>query len=200
MTAGIANATLDLAGFAAKDEFGYYDIDQILMTIYRFLNNVEKPRIVIPHAYADITYYSGVKAQEWTDYTERLMTGQWTDEGAADEYLFLSDQMHLELFFARRTTGRKSKAMFEKKFGRKAILDFDVFRDFQREWPCMEALDDWERPRCRVACYGDYCFCSCTYSSVEVSMPDPVWCSAANARWGFERARLWQLESSRRYY
>jgi hypothetical protein len=198
MTDGIANATLKLSSFAAKDEFGYYDIDQILMTIYRFLNNVDKPRIVVPHAYVNTTYCSGAKAQEWIDYTERLMTGEWIDEGAADEYSFLEGQMQLEILFARQTTGRKSKAMFEKRFGRKAILDPDVYEEFKRDWLCMETLDDWERPRCRLACYGDEC--SCSYFYVEISMPDPAWCDPANGSWAIERARQWQHEPSRRCY
>lgn len=148
MTDGIANANLNLPFFAAIDDFGQYDIDQILMTIYRFLNNVDKPRIVVPHAYVDTTYRYGAKAQEWINSTERLMTGQWTDEDADNDYSILEDQMKVELWYARQATGRKSKAMFEEMFGYDSNLEPDEYAEFARDWPCMEYLEDSERPLC----------------------------------------------------
>lgn len=146
MKNGIANATLDLSGFAPKDEFGHCDIDQIFITIYRFVNNVKKPRIVAPHAYNNTTDRYGTKSQEWIKHTERLVTGQWTDEGADDEYFILQSLMDLGLRYARQDTGRISKAMLEKTFGRYTIPDFESYEELTRDWPCMEFLLDSERP------------------------------------------------------
>ena len=201
VTDGIPNGTLKFDW--GKDVFGQYDIEQILETMYLLLNNVDKPKIVLPRSYTD-THPSTAEGQEWighkkrlmhwVGYTEQSMTGHWIDdELEEDDYSFLEEEMDLALWHARVATGRRSKAMFEKMFGRNAILDPKDYEMFKRDWPYMQNLPEWERPRCRWACQEGWC--GCGGSLVEVSLPDPAWSDPRNPDSNSWRgAAKWQQE------
>ena len=201
VTDGIPNGTLKFDW--RKDVFGQYDIEQILETMYLLLNNVDNPKIVLPRSYTD-TYPSTAEGQEWighkkrlmywVGYTEQLMTGHWVDdELEEDDYSFLEEEMDLALRNARVATGRRSKAMFEKMFGRNAILDPKDYEMFKRDWPYMQNLPEWERPRCRWACQEGWC--GCGGSLVEVSLPDPAWSDPRNPdSTSWRGAAKWQQE------
>ena len=186
---GMAHATMRLPYKA--DEFGLYDVEQIILTLDRFLINVRKPRIILPRSYINIQPDKAI-VQEWIDTTESLMSGPRIDERVINEYRRLNDEMDVALPGVQTTTGRISKALFEKLFGQNAILGRENFEDFKREWPHMDTLDDLERPRCRPACHKYYCLCN--GSSVEISMPDPSWRNVASIE-GVERAERWQQET-----
>ncbi|KAL8730743.1 MAG: hypothetical protein Q9181_004549 [Wetmoreana brouardii] len=191
MTNGTANATMDV-GFK-KDCFDYYNIEQVSkMTLYRFINNVDKPRLVLPPSYLDI-YHDGATGQAWIDSAEQLITGQWTDDRVEDEYSLLEDRMNINFFLAEHATGRKCKAMFEKMFGWKAYFDHEDYERFKRDWPFMDTLPDWERPRCRWACQGKWCPCGGTF--VEIEMPDPAGRDPENYSRMWDRAEKWQKET-----
>lgn len=194
MTNGIANATLDLLS-AKKTEFGHYNIDQILLTICRFVDNVDKPTVIVPPAYMDMKYIGAIRPPDPVKYTENLMTGRWTDEWLEDAYWLLDHEMASLLPSARRATGIISKAMFQEKYGQGAILAPEVYEKFTREWPCMESLYDYERPRCREVLHREYCCCRSPYDSVEILMPDPVWNEQTGLS-GWNRAREWHQEPS----
>ena len=184
-TNGVAHTTMDLP--YDDDDFCGDDVGQILQTLARFVDNVEKPRLILPHSYIN-SYSSEAKAQDWTDHIEDLMTGHWKDEGVINDYELLEYYIDLELPSIERATGRKSKAMFERTFGRVAILQYDDLENFKRQWTHMDDLPEWERPRWRSACKAYDCVCGKSYA--EISMPDPAWGAL-----DWERAQRWQKET-----
>ncbi|KAL8859322.1 MAG: hypothetical protein Q9178_004260 [Gyalolechia marmorata] len=191
-TNGVPNATMKLR--SSDDDFGDYDVEKVMMTLYRFVNNVDKPKLVLPPAYLDI-YHDNMTGSEWIKFAEDLISGRWSDDWVEDEYWLLERGMNLELSSAQKETGRKSKAMFEKEFGRKAELHHLDYEEFKRDWPFMEILYDVERPRCRWTCEDwDNAF---GYTFVKVEMPDPAW-DGPNSYLirGWEEAEKWQKEAS----
>lgn len=164
-TNGVPHSTLEL-GYDEDDFFGA-DVGQILLTLYRFVDNVEKPRVILPFSHRNDL------AQNYADYTEDLMTGQFKDEDGFEDYEILEAFIGLGLPEIKLATGRKSKALFEKKYGQDVILEQHQFNELKRQWPHMDDLPNWERPRFRMPNTTDACVCVRSY--VQISMPDAAW-------------------------
>ncbi|MCJ1268010.1 hypothetical protein MMC22_007896 [Lobaria immixta] len=165
-TNGVLHSTMGL-GDGDEEDFSDADIGQILLTLYRFVDNVEKPRVILPFSHKNDL------AQSEADYTEDLMTGRFKDEDAFEDYELLERRIGLELSYIKLATGRKSKALFEKKYGQNVILEQHQLNDLKRQWPHMDDLPDWERPRFRIPCTIYDCVCVRSY--VHISMPDAEW-------------------------
>lgn len=95
--------------------------------------------------------------QTWTEKIEQLMTGRWKDEDIKDVYEVLEDYVDEYGPMLKTTTGRISKALFEKNYGPVVKLKQAHLDDLKRQWPHMDDLLHWERPRCRPTL--DECVC-----------------------------------------
>ena len=191
MTNRIANATMKFP--CDKDYFCYYDVEQVMITLYRFVKNVDRPKLVLPPAYLDI-YHDGKTGQEWVELAESLITGWWTDDEVEDEYWLVEYRMDSCLSSAQRDTGAISKAMFEKTFGRKTRLLYDEYEQFKRDWPFTDTLSDLDRPRRRWV--DEDWYHSFGYSYVELEMPDPAWFDPRNFHRGWKIAEEWHKDTS----
>lgn len=60
---GIAKASMALF---PEDDFPHYDVEQILVTLARFIANIEAPRITLPRTYMGV-YHDGRTAQQWIE-------------------------------------------------------------------------------------------------------------------------------------
>ena len=169
-TNGVSHTTMNLP--YEKGDFSGCDVGQILTTLGRFVDNVEKPRLILPRSYID-SYSSNDKLQRWADHIEKLLTGRWEGEDIINEFELMEYYIEGEIPQIERATGRKSKALFERKYGRVAIFQHDHLDAVKRQWPFMDDLPEWERPRCRMACMVYDCMCGESY--IEVSMPDAAW-------------------------
>ncbi|KAL8687414.1 MAG: hypothetical protein Q9218_006403 [Villophora microphyllina] len=139
VTNGIPNATVDIK--FEKDEYGYYNIEQIMITLYRFISNVDKPRLVVSPYYLGI-YHHSETGRFQIETAEQLMTGQWylTDSLVEDEYESLEYGMEEGLLYAQQVTGRQSRARFEKDIGRAASVWYHIYEQFKRDYPYMETF------------------------------------------------------------
>lgn len=164
-TDGVPHSTLEL--WYEEDDFFVTDVGQILLTIYRFVDNVEKPRVILPFSHRNDL------AQSYADYTEDLMTGRFKDEDVFEGYEMLENSIGYELPSIKLATGRKSKVLFERKYGQNVVLEQHQLNDIKRQWPHMDDLPDWERPRFRMPCTTYDCVCVRSY--VHISMPDATW-------------------------
>ena len=166
-TNGVPHTTMELNYEYDKEDFFGEDVGQILVTLHHFVGNVEKPRVILPCSHRNDL------AQAYADHAEKLMTGLLEDEDEFDEYKWLEDCIKWETSKIKRATGRKSKALFERKYGQNVVLQQDQLDDLKRQWPHMDDLWHWERPRFRVP--SPTYDCACVRSYVQVSMPDPAW-------------------------
>ena len=119
------------------------DIGQIITTLIHFIKNVDQPGFVFPQTYDVILNRSQIEA------AEKLLTGHWIDENSTVFFEILEDLWYFDLRAIQRSTGRKSKSIFEQRFGRVADIHRDQLMQFDREWPHMFDLNPMERPRCR---------------------------------------------------
>ncbi|MCJ1261687.1 hypothetical protein MMC22_001553 [Lobaria immixta] len=55
------------------------------------------------------------------------------DEDIIDEYELLEDYIDTEVLELKYATGRKSKALFERKYCRVVILQYDHLEDLKRQ-------------------------------------------------------------------
>lgn len=94
------------------------------------------------------------------------MTGQWSDDRIEDEYWLLEYESDIGQDYARRKTGEKSKASFQKLFGQHAYMAPEDYERFERDWPYMGFLDSEVRPRCRWMESDCHCDCGC----MEITM------------------------------
>lgn len=153
--------------------------------------------------------------QTWTEKIEQLMTGRWKDEDIKDVYELLECYVDDCGPLLKATTGRISKALFEKNYGPVVELTQAHLDDLKRQWPHMDDLLPWERPRCRptgptldeCVCHRqqdrlvdllnrypcqdnfDPLDCHCRKYLIEVTMPDAAVQSST-----YDGARQWQEE------
>lgn len=187
-TNGLAHSTMNLP--IKQWDFCYSDVGQILAIFCRFMDNVENSKVVLPQSYLSSTYQRTSYIQKDAEHTESLMTGRWTgwvDKNWIDDFWLLNEQVDIGCHLVERATGRKSKAVFEKVFGRTVVLRWEDWESFKQQWTHMETLDESERPRERQAC-PTVMDCVCEGSLVEIALPDPSLLTS------WEAGRKWQKE------
>lgn len=115
-----------------KEDPAGEDVGQILILLARFVKNVEKPKIILPRSCIG-SYGGDDLGKSWTKKIEQLMTGREKDENIIDEYELLEDYIDTEVLELKYATGRKSKALFERKYGRVVVLQYDHLEDLKRQ-------------------------------------------------------------------
>lgn len=200
-TNGVPRSTMNLAYEAYH--FCYSDVGQILAIFSRFVDNVENSKIVLSPSYLSSAHERAPYILNDAQGTEQLMTGRWTgwvEKNWADDFWWLNDEIRVEKHLLEAHTGRNSKAAFERIFGRSAFLDFKDFETFRQEWPYMEKLHGFERPRWRQACPSG---CMCGGSTLEITFPEPSWRDRPDwdffTQWHNERVG-WQNGESCRFF
>lgn len=130
VTHGVPYTTMDLPH--DNENLAGEDVGQILILLGRFVKNVEKPKIILPRSC--IGSYGGDDLGKcWTKKIEQLMTDRGKDEDIIDEYELLEDYIDTEVLELKYATGRKSKALLERKYGRVVFLQYDHLEDLKRQ-------------------------------------------------------------------
>ena len=185
-TNGIVNSSFGLQEYFHKDNFHRHDIGQILLAFSHSVKNVRKPEIVFPNSVVNSAIISAEEMQEEITGVEQLMTGKWRSGNNRAHYEHLEDVISMQRSRIPYNTGLKSKAVFERMFGREATLDWQSLTDFEKDYPYMDILGPGKRPRYRVFACRDW-YCGCQESYCEVSMPDAGLDDEMQEQWYEER-------------
>ena len=74
--------------------FYYDDVAQILIVLARYVDNVDKPTVILPDSYIRTFDLEGL-AQQWATNIEKLMTGYWEDEDYIETYRELERRIRM---------------------------------------------------------------------------------------------------------
>lgn len=103
-TNNIAHNSIRLT-FDSNDRSGSH-VGQILVTLTRFLTNVNKPRIILPASYITSSRNVDDAGQPWADEIEQLMTGEWVQEDTGLDFELLELKIEVEVPSLKEALGK----------------------------------------------------------------------------------------------